>query len=371
MARECSLCGGKLRGNICTECGLDNSKSDASYKTNESHDWGTELTHSHHKVDPMAGKTMTRKQQEELKASIKSRKGTQKKVTGGSTVSYDGYQSVAGRSSNQYQYDADGDRKVKKAKGGCLGNFFAILIIIILIFSAISSIVEEMMNDISWGTATPEYEEYVYDPYGDVDYELSDIGEEYKITLTPGTYVGGVHLPEGIYEVTLIEGSGELSMSHPEQNIYVSNSAYETEEGDVLNADFRVYSGARIELKDDIELAFSSQNAILPMEEMVKNPMVGSVTVEESFVVGEDIEAGVYDVYCLKGSGIFDYSVEIEDEYYSYEGKLIGTNGSSFPECYKNMVLPEGVEVLIEDMEIELVPSEYIWDVDLDHFYEN
>ena len=34
--RRCSLCGGKLVNNKCVECGLDNSKSDASYRVNES-----------------------------------------------------------------------------------------------------------------------------------------------------------------------------------------------------------------------------------------------------------------------------------------------------------------------------------------------
>lgn len=33
MRRRCSLCGGKLNGNICTECGLDNSKNDDQYVT--------------------------------------------------------------------------------------------------------------------------------------------------------------------------------------------------------------------------------------------------------------------------------------------------------------------------------------------------
>ena len=35
MRRRCSLCGGKLNGNICTECGLDNSKNDRMIKETE------------------------------------------------------------------------------------------------------------------------------------------------------------------------------------------------------------------------------------------------------------------------------------------------------------------------------------------------
>ena len=44
--KRCSLCGGKLRGNICTECGLDNSKSDANYVSSGStHRLGEGMTH--------------------------------------------------------------------------------------------------------------------------------------------------------------------------------------------------------------------------------------------------------------------------------------------------------------------------------------
>ena len=47
MRRRCSLCGGKLNGNICTECGLDNSKNDDQYVTlgNSGHE--ESLTHIH------------------------------------------------------------------------------------------------------------------------------------------------------------------------------------------------------------------------------------------------------------------------------------------------------------------------------------
>ncbi len=37
FGKRCSLCGGKLNSRgICTECGLDNSKSDKNYRINRS-----------------------------------------------------------------------------------------------------------------------------------------------------------------------------------------------------------------------------------------------------------------------------------------------------------------------------------------------
>ena len=45
---RCSLCGGKLdSGNVCTECGLDNNKSEKHYRVNRSSCDGQPLTHVH------------------------------------------------------------------------------------------------------------------------------------------------------------------------------------------------------------------------------------------------------------------------------------------------------------------------------------
>ena len=48
FGKRCSLCGGKLNSSgICTECGLDNSKSDKNYRINRSDCDGMPLTHVH------------------------------------------------------------------------------------------------------------------------------------------------------------------------------------------------------------------------------------------------------------------------------------------------------------------------------------
>ena len=48
FGKRCSLCGGKLNSSgICTECGLDNNKSDKNYRINQSDCDGMPLTHVH------------------------------------------------------------------------------------------------------------------------------------------------------------------------------------------------------------------------------------------------------------------------------------------------------------------------------------
>ena len=75
MRRRCSLCGGKLNGNICTECGLDNSKNDDQYVTlgNSGHE--ESLTHIHTEAEkPYEGKTMTRENVRKAKNADKNAK---------------------------------------------------------------------------------------------------------------------------------------------------------------------------------------------------------------------------------------------------------------------------------------------------------
>ena len=49
MRNTCSLCGGKLKDGICTECGMDNRKSDAVYKSalNQSDCANMKFSHVH------------------------------------------------------------------------------------------------------------------------------------------------------------------------------------------------------------------------------------------------------------------------------------------------------------------------------------
>ena len=75
MRRRCSLCGGKLNGNICTECGLDNSKNDDQYVTLGKSGHEESLTHIHTEAEkPYEGKTMTRENVRKAKNADKNAK---------------------------------------------------------------------------------------------------------------------------------------------------------------------------------------------------------------------------------------------------------------------------------------------------------
>lgn len=378
--KRCSLCGGKLRGNICTECGLDNSKSDANYVSSGStHRLGEGMTHEHKdNENPMAGKTVTKDWIEQEKRAAKARRqGT------GSTNSQT-YQS-AGRStstyhSSGYQSTATSTRSGRKKKH----SLFGIVILIFILFSVVSSIFDAIRTNYEeWDSKQDSYwesgdseTEAEYDPYGYAERELSEDGETYDIDLSAGVYKGGVHIPEGRYTVECFSEDGnaassymELSLNDDENSIYIHEYF---EEGETIQIeDLRVYEEAILEVEGRGILKFHSENAQVGDMQFLSNPNTKSYEVKESFVVGKDVEPGVYDVICKSGSGIFDYSVEHEDGYEIYCGKLIGDDNSSFAGEIKNIVLPKGVTVDITGMTVELIPSESIESEDYEDFFDN
>ena len=52
----------------------------------------------------------------------------------------------------------------------------------------------------------------------------------------------------------------------------------------------------------------------------IANPLTESKTVSDKFTVGKDVPAGVYDVKCVEGFGIFDYDVTVSAGYENYMG---------------------------------------------------
>ena len=220
MRRRCSLCGGKLNGNICTECGLDNSKNDDQYVTlgNSGHE--ESLTHIHTEAEkPYEGKTMTRENVRKAKNADKNaKKAAAKKAsknaaagkvnpagngysaanasynTAGTCYSQTGNQSYSYTSSSMQQ----SSRSVKKKKK--FGKFLAGFVIIATLAGELGgTIIHEVQN---------YFEDYTYDdsdsyteddPYSDVQEVMPDEGELYEADLTAGIYKGGVHLPQGAY----------------------------------------------------------------------------------------------------------------------------------------------------------------------------
>ena len=360
MKKRCYLCGGKLAGNICTECGLDNSKTDESYVMGKS---GCEelLTHVHTEYEEqLEKKTLTKEEQRRLKEQIRRRTQTQKEAK-----KPQGQVRTAYSSSEMHQ-----GKKAGKGKGALIGTIVAIAMVAVPL---ISDIYEEVFETKTWGfEENSGYEEAAgeyYDPYSGVTRELLEEGEQYEITLEAGVYKGGVHIPEGSYYVEPDGNNGSVELEDVENNIYVTYSFDREDESAVDSIeDFRIYKGGIITIEGRVSVYFRTENAQMELTWM-PNPNTESKTLSDQFTAGVDIPAGVYDVECIEGFGIFDYEIERNSGDFYYEGKLIGAGDSMFAGSYKNIVLPEGTEVTIKDMTVTLTPSEYIESEDYNNFY--
>ena len=143
FGKRCSLCGGKLNSNgICTECGLDNNKSDKNYRINQSECDHEPLTHVHY------GKNEKPEKQPKPNTPRQSWQGSQKDNTRqqdqswqGSTTTYSGNTGSTGR------------KKVgkKKKPGRIISKIIAVIVIFNVFFGIFQPMVSDILDDVISG----------------------------------------------------------------------------------------------------------------------------------------------------------------------------------------------------------------------------
>ena len=204
--------------------------------------------------------------------------------------------------------------------------------------------------------------------------ELSETGVDFSVSLGAGYYTVGVHIPEGRYSVFMKSGKAHVIFDDKENGIYADGiiTGDEREDGyDYIENDMndiRLYKGAFIRIYTSEPILFTTTNAQMPLE-YIENPNTESKTFSKTFIVGEDIAAGIYDVECAEGSG--DIIIDWNDSKNISDGEfdIIGMNES---EIFHNVVLIEGTKVeLDKGMSVKFVPCERIASENYNDFYEN
>ena len=123
-------------------------------------------------------------------------------------------------------------------------------------------------------------------------------------------------------------------LTDSKNNIWVQynfGDDYDNTEEEV--SDFEVFQGCYVIVEDTLELHMTAENAQMNLT-AIANPLTESKTVSDKFTVGKDVPAGVYDVKCVEGFGIFDYDVTVSAGYENYMGMLIGNEESGL-DVYK------------------------------------
>lgn len=372
FGKRCSLCGGKLNSRgICTECGLDNSKSDKNYRINRSDCDGMPLTHVHEE------KEKYRPDRKADHREINHKETNHKKRDYGKQ----GYR--------MHESDMTGKKRRKHVQTPDITNRrrpLKIVILAIIVIAVLGNLYEEHKYDIEYAIGdavqgvfqdtgdqkTNDTDETDYDHYQYVTREIPKEGERADYELSSGNYVAGVEIPEGIYTVTPKDDYDTVQIDDPENSIYL----YEYTEGkkDKIE-DIRLYKGAHLTLncKTTVKLHTDNAQDVEAMETAGQsNPLTESVDIkgQKTLTAGRDLKPGIYDLSRVSGAGNVDviiYSDE-QEEINSWSQGLSedGIDGETF----HYLVIPENATMEVsEDLKIRLTPSEQIASTDYYGFY--
>ena len=372
FGKRCSLCGGKLNSSgICTECGLDNSKSDKNYRINRSDCDGMPLTHVHEE------KEKYRPDRKADHREINHKETNHKKRDYGKQGYRMNESDMTGKKRRKHVQTPDITNRRRPLK---------IVILAIIVIAVLGNLYEEHKYDIEYAIGdavqgvfqdtgdqkTNDTDETDYDHYQYVTREIPKEGESADYELTSGNYVAGVEIPEGIYTVTPQDDYDTVQIDDPENSIYL----YEYTEGkkDKIE-DIRLYKGAHLTLNCRTTVKLHTDNAqdVEAMETAGQsNPLTESVDIkgQKTLTAGRDLEPGIYDLSRVSGAGNVDviiYSDE-QEEINSWSQCLSedGIDGETF----HYLVIPENATMEVsEDLKIRLTPSEQIASTDYYGFY--
>ena len=372
FGKRCSLCGGKLNSSgICTECGLDNSKSDKNYRINRSDCDGMPLTHVHEE------KEKYRPDRKADHREINHKETNHKKRDYGKQGYRMNESDMTGKKRRKHVQTPDITNRRRPLK---------IVILAIIVIAVLGNLYEEHKYDIEYAIGdavqgvfqdtgdqkTNDTDETDYDHYQYVTREIPKEGERADYELSSGNYVAGVEIPEGIYTVTPQDDYDTVQIDDPENSIYL----YEYTEGkkDKIE-DIRLYKGAHLTLNCRTTVKLHTDNAqdVEAMETAGQsNPLTESVDIkgQKTLTAGRDLEPGIYDLSRVSGAGNVDviiYSDE-QEEINSWSQGLSedGIDGETF----HYLVIPENATLKVsEDLKIRLTPSEQIASTDYYGFY--
>lgn len=372
FGKRCSLCGGKLNSRgICTECGLDNSKSDKNYRINRSDCDGMPLTHVHEE------KEKYRPDRKADHREINHKETNHKKRDYGKQGYRMNESDMTGKKRRKHVQTPDITNRRRPLK---------IVILAIIVIAVLGNLYEEHKYDIEYAVGdavqgvfqdtgdqkTNDTDETDYDHYQYVTREIPKEGESADYELASGNYVAGVEIPEGIYTVTPQDDYDTVQIDDPENSIYL----YEYTEGkkDKIK-DIRLYKGAHLTLNCRTTVKLHTDNAqdVEAMETAGQsNPLTESVDIkgQKTLTAGRDLEPGIYDLSRVSGAGNVDviiYSDE-QEEINSWSQCLSedGIDGETF----HYLVIPENATMEVsEDLKIRLTPSEQIASTDYSGFY--
>lgn len=325
MRNHCKLCGGKLKNGVCTECGMDNRKSDDRYR--------------HNAIQSMAAESIPAESKKKEERNSAQKQPLYKK---------------------QYR---NFERKNLKA---FLYSAAALVAFVAFIAPEFDS---ETDSEVYVETEMPEIQDI---PIEDMEMETDEAFpaiEEWETELEAGLYVVGTDIPVGEYTITAPPGSVFQTYDNPQSaDEYISFGRAPS--GIEKIQEISLLEGMMVRVSGSGMRFFSRNAQVDNLAERIENPLTTPVKMSGTYTAGENFPAGTYDIEAVgKKEGNFSYSYEDKFHLSFWLRPMYAEENNYTSLRYRNVVLPEGTQIDTGEMTVMLIPSKGIIDEDYSAFY--
>lgn len=359
---RCRLCGGKLSGNRCTFCGLDNSVYDRD----------------HSYLKKFSEQQTIEQKAEQNRQAIKRaapQSFPEPTVAQSATVHKQAAVQRA-RTGNTAAASRTNAKPERKRIPGILIIIIIAVFTVIPVLGGIGTALSDAFSTLTYSESNSDD----WDPYAYVTREIPETGEAYETVISAGIYQVGVHIPEGIYNADLMAGNGSLNVSDYENSIY-DYTYFDTDEeygGVVSQGDIRLYNGASVKVDSNVLIHLTTSNAQPLTQEPYSSTLsdVISLTEGEYLAGNTEVPEGIYDISVndpdRDHSGYASITLTYpngESDYFWVDSASDAVSADGYSsEGIKNIIIPDSTQISIEYGTIVLHPGNACFDVDYDTY---
>lgn len=172
--------------------------------------------------------------------------------------------------------------------------------------------------------------------------------KKYTTKVTAGYYEGGVQLPSGNYDITLLSGQGNVFSSSGLNEIFSSDSSL----GISKYNNFYLSCGDVLNVAGNLNLRITCKEADMDSLSKLDNKEASEKKLEAGkYVAGVDFNSGVYDIVHIKGNG----NVFVDDG--DVVNEMFGSGDEMYINRFKNCTFSEGTTIELSGVSVKLVPS--------------
>lgn len=173
----------------------------------------------------------------------------------------------------------------------------------------------------------------------------------YEVDLQAGKYYIGLHIPEGVYSVSVNSGLGNIMTNSGVNSAMGSGTA-------VTYADsfdnLTLANGDVLTVTQSLNINISTKEAYYSSMVPYENPAGEEKELSAgNYIVGQDVAPGIYDISIVEGTA----NVNLDD--YSFSAMLTNESGlsESVTSTFKNLELLEGRTLVVGSGTVKITPT--------------